>query len=76
MVDTARWLSNQRLDMTYSSFEEMVNKVICELLNVHRLLNVYQMIIDFGCKVKYDVLSMCLRLKDKYAAKAGYQGRE
>ena len=31
----------------------MVNKVIYNALNGHRMLNMYQMIINFGCMMKY-----------------------
>ena len=46
-----RWLSNQMSYMTNRGFEKRPNKVIYDNLNGHRLFNMFQMIIDFGCMV-------------------------
>ena len=53
--------------MTYRGFEKRLNKVIYDTLNGHRLFDMYQMIIDFGCMVLYYVIDMFLKFKDKYA---------
>ena len=43
--------------MTTNSFEKKLNKVIHNIVNSHRLLNMYQMTIDFGFVVdKYTLL--------------------
>ena len=51
--------------MTNSGFEKMPNKAIYNVLNRHRLLNMHQMINDFGCMVQYHVVDLFLRFKDK-----------
>ena len=43
----------------------MPNKAIYNALNCRRLLNMYQMINDFGCMVQYHVVDMFVRFKDK-----------
>ena len=53
--------------MTNSCFEKRLKIEIYDTLNDHRLFNKYHMIIDFGFMIKYDVLDMILRFKDKYA---------
>ena len=53
--------------MTNSGFEKRVNKGIYDILNGHRLVNMYQMINDFGCMLEYEVLNMFFRFKEKYA---------
>ena len=60
--------------MTNSGFEKRLTKVIYNALNCHRLLNMHQMIIDFGFMVKYYAVDMFLRYKDKYALSEGYHG--
>ena len=37
--------------MTNRGFEKRLNKVIYDILNGHRLFDMYQMIINFGCMV-------------------------
>ena len=62
-----RWLSNQRSYMKNSCFEKRLKIAIYDTLNDHWLFNMHQMIIDFGFMIKYNVLDMILRFKDKYA---------
>ena len=42
--------------MTNSGFEKKLKIAIFNTLNGHRLFNMYQMIIDFGCMIKYNVV--------------------
>ena len=44
--------------MTYSDFEKKLNKVIYNMLNGHRHLNMDKIIINFGHMLDYDVLDM------------------
>ena len=44
------------------------------MLNGHRQFNKYKMVTYFGHMLKYDVLDMFLRYKDKYALQEGYHG--
>ena len=60
--------------MTTSSFEKMLNIVIHDMMNGHRLFNMYQNRINFGYKVEYYVINMFLRFKDDYALWEGYHG--
>ena len=53
--------------MTISGFEKRLKIAIYNNLNEHRLFDMYQIIIDFDCVVKYNVIDMFLRFKDKYA---------
>ena len=47
--------------MTYSGFEKKLNKVIYDILNGHRELNMYKMITDFGHTLEYDLPDIILR---------------
>ena len=60
--------------MTNSVFEKRLNKVIYSALNGHRLINMYQIKIDFGCMVKYYAVDMFLRFKDKHALRIDTSG--
>ena len=53
--------------MTYSGLEKKLNKAICNMLNGHRQFDMYKMVTDFSHMLKYDVINMFLRYKDKYA---------
>ena len=58
--------------MTYSGFEKKLNKVMCNMLKGHRQFNMYEIVTDFGHMLKYDVINMFMRYKDKYALQEGY----
>ena len=47
--------------MTNSGFEKMPNKAIYNTSNHQRLLNMDQMVNNFGCMVEYHVVDMFLR---------------
>ena len=53
--------------MTISGFEKRLKIAINNKLDDHSLFDMYQMIIDFGCVVKHNVVDMFLRFEDKYA---------
>ena len=40
----------------------------------HSQFNMCKMVTDFGHMLKYDVINMFLRYKDKYALQVGYHG--
>ena len=42
--------------MTNSGFGKRLKIAIYNTLNDHRLFNMYQMILDFGCVIKYNVV--------------------
>ena len=47
---------------------------MCNMLKGHRQFNMYKIVTDFGHVLKYDVIYMFLRYKDKYALQEGYHG--
>ena len=50
----------------------MLNKVIHNTLNGHKMSHRYLMIISFGFRMKYCVVDVFLQFKDKYALQEGH----
>ena len=66
-IEPIHWLSNQRLSMKNNSFEKRLKTEIYDTFYDDRLLHMYQIIIYSGFMIKYNVVDMFLRFKDKYA---------
>ena len=60
--------------MTNRGFEKRLKIVIYDNINDNRLLNIYQMKIDFGCVVKYNTVDMFWGFMGKICIREGYHG--